>query len=222
MISIEVVSDHVCPWCYVGKRRLDKAVEQALAKHPDLNIHVSWQPFQLSPDMPREGRDRVEYYTQLFGEERAGQIMESMKDTGAADGIAFDTKPGARSPNTLSAHVLMLWAGEKDNVDTNQLAEKLFHAHHVDCEDIGDPEVLARIASEVGMDAGEVSTKLATGEDEDRVNALIQHSVARGVSGVPFFIVNDRYGISGAQPVEELAAAIDQISHEREAGAADA
>ena len=211
MISIEVVSDHVCPWCYVGKRRLDKAIEQTREKHPELDIHVSWQPFQLSPDMPREGRDRAEYYAQIFGEERASQIMESMHDTGAEEGIAFDTKPGARSHNTLSAHVVMFWAGENDNVDTNELAEKLFHAHHVECEDIGDHAVLTRIAGEVGLDVAAVGVKLAAGEDEDKISTLINHSVERGVSGVPFFIINSRYGISGAQPVEELVAAIAQI-----------
>jgi predicted DsbA family dithiol-disulfide isomerase len=207
-ISIEVVSDHVCPWCYVGKRRLEKAI----ARRPELDIRVSWLPFQLSPDLPREGLDRVEYYKQKFGEDRAQQIMESMQDTGLEEGIAFDTKPGARSPNTLSAHVLMLWAGENDNVDTNELIEKLFHAHHVVCEDIGDHAVLSRIAGEVGMNAAEVSTGLATGEDEDKAGALMQDSIERGVSGVPFFIVNGRYGISGAQPAEELVAAFDQIS----------
>lgn len=208
-LHVEVVSDHVCPWCYVGKRRL----EQAIARRPELAVTVSWQPFQLSPDMPREGRDRLVYYTEKFGEQRARQIMDSMKDTGAEEGIAFDTKPGARSPNTLSAHVLMLWAGGTHDVDVNELMEKLFYAHHVECEDIGDRAVLARIAGEVGMDSDEVSARLATGDDEDKVADLIQESVTRGVSGVPFFIINGRYGVSGAQPADELIAVFDQISN---------
>jgi len=207
-ISIEVVSDHVCPWCYVGKRRL----EAAIAQRPELDFNVIWQPFQLSPDMPREGRDRLENYHQIFGEERAHQIMDSMKDTGIDEGIAFTNKPGARSPNTLAAHALMLLAHDDEAINQNELAEKLFYAHHVECEDIGDLDVLVRIAGELGMNADAVKDKLEAGEAETGVMALIQESVARGVSGVPFFIINGQYGISGAQPADSFIAAFDQIA----------
>jgi len=206
-ISVEVVSDHVCPWCYVGKKRL----EAAIAQRPELTVQVNWQPFQLSPDMPREGHDRLEHYQQIFGEERATQIMQSMKDTGVDEGIAFDYKDGARSPNTLSAHVLMLLAGKDDSVSQNELAEKLFHAHHVVCEDIGDIDVLMRIADELGMDADAVREKLSSPEAESDVKDLIKKSVERGVTGVPFFIINDRYGLSGAQPIDSFLATFDQI-----------
>jgi len=206
-LHVEIVSDHVCPWCYVGKKRL----ESAIAQRPDLDFDVSWQPFQLSPDMPREGRKRLDHYREIFGEERAQMIMGSMKDTGVEEGIEFGSDPDAISPNTLSAHVLMLWASEDEGVDANALAEKLFHAHHVDCEDIGNHDVLARIAAEVGMDSSAVLARLAAGEDESRVTDLIQQSVARGVSGVPFFIVNGRFALSGAQPADTLAAAFDEI-----------
>ena len=153
-LHIEIVSDYVCPWCYVGKRRLESAIEQ----RPDLDIEVSWRPFQLSPDMPRSGRKRLEHYQQIFGAERAQTIMDSMKDTGHEEGIAFGSSPDAMSPNTLSAHVLTLWARENSSIDTNALAEKLFSAHHVDCENIGDHAVLSRIAGEVGMDAAQVQS----------------------------------------------------------------
>lgn len=206
-LHIEIVSDPVCPWCYIGKRRL----EAAIAQRPDLDMDVSWRPFQLSPDMPRAGRKRIEHYQQIFGAERAQTIMDSMKDTGREEGIAFGNSPDAVSPNTLSAHVLMLWARESDDIDVNVLAEKLFYAHHVACENIGDHAVLARIAGEVGMDVPEVLRNLASGKDEDRVQQLIQESVARGVSGVPFFIINNRYGLSGAQPPDAFLAALDQI-----------
>jgi len=207
-ISIEVVSDHVCPWCYVGKKRL----EAAIAQRPELDVQVVWQPFQLSPDMPREGHDRLEHYQHIFGEERAIQIMDSMKDTGVDEGIAFDYKEGARSPNTLSAHALMLLAHEDDSVDQNALAEQLFDAHHVACEDIGDINVLIRIAGELGMDADVVKEKLSSAETESEVKKLIQKSVERGVTGVPFFIINDRYGLSGAQPIDNFLATFDQIA----------
>lgn len=207
-IQVEVVSDHVCPWCYVGKRRL----EAALAKRSDLDVEITWQPFQLSPDMPREGKNRLVHYRQIFGDERAEQIMHSMKDTGVAEGIAFGNSPDAVSPNTLSAHVLMLWANEDSSVDAQALAEKLFHAHHVTCENIGDHDVLVRIAAEAGMDKNDVRDKLVAGVDEDRVQALIQQSVERGISGVPFFILNGHVGLSGAQTPEAIIQALDQVS----------
>jgi len=206
-LHIEVVSDYVCPWCYVGKRRL----ESAIAQRPDLDIAVSWRPFQLSPDMPRSGRKRLEHYQQIFGAERAQTIMDSMKDTGRDEGITFGSSSDAMSPNTLSAHVLMLWARENPDIDANALVEKLFSAHHVACENIGDHAVLARIAGEVGMDAAQVRQDLAAGKDEDRAQQLMQESAARGVSGVPFFIINGRYGVSGAQPADAFLAAFEQI-----------
>jgi len=205
-LQIEIVSDPVCPWCYIGKRRL----EQALAERPELDVAVQWTPFQLSPDMPREGHDRAEHYARIFGAERAQMIRESMRETGRAEGLDFDLKPGARSPNTLSAHVLMYWAA-KQGLDGSALAEKLFHAHHVDCENLGDPAVLARLAAELGMDQAQVRADLESGKDEDRVRELISASAARGVTGVPFFIFNQRYAVSGAQPADALLELIDRL-----------
>jgi predicted DsbA family dithiol-disulfide isomerase len=205
-LNIDIISDLVCPWCYVGKRRL----EQALARRPDLESRVNWLPFQLSPDMPREGTDRIAHYESIFGAERAHTILESMSHTGEEVGLKFQLKPGARSPNTLAAHVLMYWAGQTEGVDQNELAEKLFAAHHTDCENLGDPAVLARIAEEVGMDRAQVQTDLVTHKDEDMVVALIGQAKAAGVSGVPFFILNGQLALSGAQPPEILLQAIDQ------------
>jgi len=207
-INIEVVSDLVCPWCYVGKRRL----ENALAQRPDLNFTVAWQPFQLNSDMPREGRNRQAYYQEKFGPEKAAMLLDGLKQTGADEGISFGSDADAMAPNTLSAHVLMYWANADDSIDANDLAEKLFCAHHVACEDIGDHTVLSGIAGEVGMDEADVAERLAAREDEDIVKERIAQFVARGVSGVPFFIINGQYGISGAQPAENLASAFDQIA----------
>lgn len=209
-LKIEVVSDPVCPWCYVGKRRL----ESALGQRPGLDVDLQWQPFQLNPDMPRSGRNRREYYREKFGAETAETLLAGMQQTGEAVGIEFGSDPDAMAPNTLSAHVLMHWADVDEGVDANALAEKLFAAHHVACEDIGDHAVLVRIAGEVGMDEGEVAERLAAGIDEEAVKAKIAHSASLGVSGVPFFIVNGKYGISGAQPPEILIEAFDQISAE--------
>lgn len=207
-IRVEVVSDLVCPWCYVGKRRL----EAAIAQRPDLAVTIAWQPFQLSPDMPRRGRKRLEHYREIFGPERAEAIVNGMRQVGVEEKIAFGSDPEAMSPNTLSAHVLMHWATLDDRVDVNALAEKLFHAHHVACEDIGDHAVLRRIAGEVGMDAADVGKRLAARQDEDVIRERIAQFAARGVSGVPYFIINGRYGISGAQPADALVAAFDRIA----------
>lgn len=207
-LQIQIVSDLVCPWCYVGKRRL----ERALAARPDLPVHLTWLPFQLSPDMPREGKDRQAHYAAIFGAERARTIMDGMRQTGAAEGLRFEAGPGARSPNTLSAHVLLCWAGEHPGIDQNALAERLFAAHHTHAEDLGDPAVLARIAGEAGMDPAEVEAGLRAGRDEDRVQALIEEARQAGVSGVPFFIFNGQYAVSGAQPPEALLDVIDRLT----------
>jgi len=215
-LKIEIVSDFVCPWCYIGKKRVEKALEGA----PDVSADIVWRPFQLSPDMPREGRNRLAHYQEIFGEERAAKIMSNMRDTGEEEGIAFGSSPDAMSPNTLSAHTLLLWAEESPDVDADALAEALFRAHHVDCADLGDHEVLAQIAAAEGMDADEVKRRLAAAADEDRVQDAIRESQARGVSGVPFFIVDGKYGLSGAQPAEVLVDAFRQIAAEDEQGSA--
>ncbi|MCP4926339.1 MAG: DsbA family oxidoreductase [Gammaproteobacteria bacterium] len=206
-INLEVISDWVCPWCFVGKRRL----EAALAERPELNVTVTWQPFQLSPDIPREGLNREQYFQQIFGPERAVTIMDRLKQTGQEEGIAFGSHADAMAPNTLSAHVLMNWASADDRLDASELAEKLFHAHHVDCEDIGDHAVLTRIAGEVGMDVDAVAERLAAREDETLVKERIANSKTRSVSGVPFFVINGQHGLSGAQPTDVLLSAFDQI-----------
>ena len=158
--------------------------------------------------MPREGKDRQAHYAAIFGAERARAITDGMRQTGLAEGLHFEAGPGARSPNTLSAHVLLYWAGERPDVDQNDLVERLFAAHHTRSEDVGDPAVLARMAGEVGMDPVEVEARLRSGQDEDRVQALMEEARQVGVSGVPFFIFNRRLAVSGAQPAEVLVEAM--------------
>lgn len=207
-LQIQIVSDLVCPWCYVGKRRL----ERALAARPAIRAAISWLPFQLSPDMPREGKDRQAHYATIFGVDRARDIMAGMQQTAAAEGLRFETNPGARSPNTLSAHVLLYWADQAPNIDQNALAERLFAAHHCASEDLGDPAVLARIAGEAGMDPMTVAADLRAGKDEDRVQALAAEARQAGVSGVPFFIFDRQHAASGAQPPEALLEILDRLS----------
>lgn len=213
-LQIQIVSDPVCPWCYVGKRRL----ERALAERPALPVEIRWLPFQLSPDLPREGRDRESHYASIFGAGRARAIMEQMATVGAEEGIRFESRPGARSPNTLSAHVLLHLAGLPEaraaGVDQSLVAEKLFAAHHTDAEDLSDPAVLARLAGEAGMDPVAVESRLRAGSDEAEVTAMIAAARASGISGVPYFIVGGRYGLSGAQPVATLVEVLDRLRTE--------
>lgn len=207
-MKIQIVSDPVCPWCYIGKRRLDRA----LASRPEISAEISWLPYQLAPDLPREGRDRVEHYRSLFGEARARLIIEQMRETAREEGLEFQLKPGARSPNTLSAHVLMLLASEDQGVDSSRLADLLFSAHHERCEDLGDPAVLVRLGAEAGLDAAGLAGRIADPEAEQRVRELIGAAAAAGVSGVPFFIFEGRWAVSGAQPAEALAQLLDRLA----------
>jgi len=214
VIKIQIISDPVCPWCYIGKRRLDAA----LAARPALQATLGWLPYQLSPETPREGRDRVAHYESIFGAERARVIMEQMTDTARGEGLDFQLKPGARSPNTLRAHALLYRAAGHPQADQSLVAEQLFAAHHEACEDIGDLEVLARIAGDAGMDAVIERDRLASGADEPAVQALIKQVQELGVNGVPFFIINDRYAFSGAQPSEAVTDLLDRVVRETGAG----
>lgn len=207
-LDIEVVSDFACPWCLVGKRRLDRA--RVLCT--DFDLRVTWSPYQLNPDMPREGRNRREYYSNKFGPERYQDLRAHLEAAGMEDGITFCDTPEAAAPNTLSAHVLMWWGSTSEAVDENALADRIFHAHHVACENIGDLDVLVRIAGESGMDSDSVRERLGSREDEALVQERIAESAARGVHGVPFFIVANRFTISGAQPAELLAAEFVRVA----------
>ncbi len=209
-LHIEVVSDFVCPWCYIGKKRLEQALEMC----PDIDAEVVWQPFQLSPDMPREGCNKHEHYIEIFGAEKAGEIEARMQNTGVEEGISFGSSPDAVSPNTLSAHALLYRASQQSSVDTSALADRLFEEHHVNCANIGDHQLLSAIAAEFGMDGEAELRDLASGRDEDSVREMIQASATRSVSGVPFFIINGRYGISGAQPPEMLVKTFKQVLNE--------
>ncbi len=208
MITIDIVSDHVCPWCYVGKRRLESALEQ----RPDIEVEINWRPFQLNPDIPREGEDRLQHMQSIFGPERAQMILDKLPEFGAQDGLQFAFKKGSRAPNTLAAHTLMHWAGEISADTQHQLQELLFKANFIDCEDIGDLTILARFAAEVGMDPDAVLKKLQTQEDEPVVLDEIRQSQKQGISGVPCFIFNNEHAVEGAQSVDNLVAVLDQLS----------
>lgn len=206
-LTIDVVSDVVCPWCYIGKRRLEAALEGREGPAPV----VRWHPFQLNPDIPPGGVDREQYMRDKFGPpERTRDMRQRILDVGRDAGIAFDFEAIARQPNTLDAHRLIGWAQSVDEDRADDLVERVFAAYFTQGVDVGDPQELARIAGEAGYDAAAAAQWLASGEGRREVGAAVAEAQRIGVSGVPFFIFNGRLAVSGAHPPEVLRDAMAQ------------
>lgn len=204
-LAIDVVSDVVCPWCYLGKHRL----EQALAAVPEIDAEIRWRPFQLDPTIPPEGVDRAEYVRRKFGgPEALDGPHQHLAQAGAAAGIDYHFDRITRSPNTIDAHRLLRWAAEAGA--EGPLVEHLFHLYFSDGADIGSHAVLAQAAQDVGMDADAVARDLATDRDRAQVQADIQSASRAGITGVPCFIFDRRAAVMGAQSPEVLVSAIRQ------------
>jgi predicted DsbA family dithiol-disulfide isomerase len=205
VLTIDVVSDVVCPWCYLGKKRL----ERALAQESGEPIAVHWRPYQLDPSIPKDGLDRRAYMINKFGNDgRIEAAHERLRSLGAEEGIAFAFEKIARAPNTLDAHRLIRWAfvtGAQDKV-----VDRLFKLYFEEGRDIGDRALLIETARECGMDGDIVEKLFAEGADEDEVRAEIAEAQRLGVTGVPFFIFAQRFGVPGAQDAETLSGAIAQ------------
>ena len=203
-LTIDIVSDAVCPWCYVGKRKL----EAALAMKAGVAVEVRWRPYQLDPTIPPGGLPRQDYMAKKFGSaERVAEIYARIEGVGRDAAIPFAFNKIVRSPNTLDAHRVIRWAASAGVQDA--VVERLFKAFFEDGEDIGEPAALARLAGEAGLDA-ELVRELLSGEaDKDAVRAEIAEAQRLGVTGVPFFIIGGRYAVSGAQSAEVLASAIE-------------
>jgi len=211
-LTIDIISDVVCPWCYIGKRRLEAALAQLAAREPAVRPFVSWHPFQLNPDLPREGIDRRAYVEGKFGgPERAREVYERIREAGAEVGIAFAIDTIARQPNTRDAHRLVSWAQAQGDADV--LVERLFRAYFLEGRFVGDQGVLATIAGEAGLDAAAARAYLATGQGEDAIVAMDRRVRELGVGGVPFFIFEGRVAVSGAQEPQAL---LDAIAEARE------
>ncbi|MDB5572055.1 MAG: disulfide bond formation protein DsbA [Hyphomicrobiales bacterium] len=210
-IEIDVVSDVVCPWCFVGKRRL----EAALALAPDVDVGVHWRPYQLDATIPPEGISRTDYLTRKFGPDKASQMHARLESVGQEVGIPFAFDRIARSPNTLNAHRLIRWAGELGEDVQGKVKERLQTLYFLEGGDIGDLDTLASAAQACGMDGAETRRKLATDEDVDMVRADIESAQRMGVNGVPFFIIDGKYGVSGAQAPETIVEAIRHALKER-------
>jgi predicted DsbA family dithiol-disulfide isomerase len=208
-LSIDVVSDVVCPWCFIGKRRLAAALAQVGSRGGLARPVATWQPFELNPDLPREGVDRRDYLDAKFGgRARAAQIYERVRVVGASVGIEFAFDRISRQPNTLDAHRLIAWAQARG--DAEPLVERLFRAYFVEGRSIGEQDVLADIAAEAGLDRSEARAMLRTGDGEAAVRAAIRRFVELGVSGVPFFIFGNRVAVSGAQEPQVLLEALGE------------
>jgi predicted DsbA family dithiol-disulfide isomerase len=207
-IAIDVVSDVVCPWCFIGKRRLEAALEQYAKEQPDAPAPViTWRPFQLNPDLPAEGMPRAEYVARKFGP-RGGAVYERVSMVGRQVGIPFAFERIARQPNTLAAHSLIELAQATGQQDA--AVEAFFRAYFLDGVDLTARENLVAVAKGAGLDPAEVEKWL---DDAQAREAVAQEEVrAReiGIEGVPFFIFNSRLAVSGAQPSEVLLDAMKQ------------
>jgi predicted DsbA family dithiol-disulfide isomerase len=206
---IDIVSDAICPWCYIGKRQLERAL--AVLGQEGLHFSVHWNPFQLNPDMPAEGRDRAAYRARKFGSaEKAAALDARITEAAAGVGLAFRTGLMTRTPNTIQAHRLIWFAGQRDAAMEqprdlqNATMEAVFKAYFMQGADIGEIETLAACAAEAGLDAGEVMAFLTGNLAEQEMRAADNAAREAGVSGVPSFFL-DGYGLfSGAMPAETM------------------
>ncbi len=213
-MHIEIWSDLVCPYCYIGKRNFETAL--ARFEHRD-DVEVSWRSFQLAPDLPRDVEGDVHDYLAAKyggGRERAKEMNARVTETAAAAGLTYNLDSAVLG-NTFDAHRVTHLAARHGLQD--EAEERLFRAYFTESEHLADPETLVRLASEIGLDPGEVRTMLAGDEFADAVRADIQAAHEMGISGVPTFVVDRRYAITGAQPPELILRALEQIAAARDA-----
>ena len=207
MIRLDIFSDPICPWCLIGKTLLDRALES----RPDHPFAVAWHPFQLNPDMPREGVDRRTYLEAKFGgKAQAVEVYARVAEAARNAGLEINFEAMERTPNTLDAHRLIHWAGLEGR--QNAVVDALFRAYFREGRDIGDPAELVQIAAAAGMDGDVAARLLATEADRDDLIARDRDARQKGVSAVPTFLVAQQYVLSGAQPVALWQQAIDEIT----------
>ena len=201
---LEVVSDTICPWCYVGKRRLEAALAVI---GDDLPVDIRWRPYELNPDMPREGMDRQAYRSRKFGSwERSRQLDAQVKAAGASDGLDFHQERIEKTPNTLSSHVLIRLAGETNS--QSRIVEALFSAYFTEGRDVGDPDVLATIGAGAGLDRTTIERALENEILRADVKAEARGFAQSGISGVPTVLLNRFSLFSGAQQPELIERAL--------------
>ena len=209
LFTIDVISDVVCPWCYIGRRRLGTALTQFAAEAPRVRPIVSWHPFQLNPDLPREGIDRRLYLERKFGGSRsAAGIYARVMAAGKSVGIDFAFDKIDRQPNTLDAHRLISWAQAQGSAE--EVVERLFRAYLIEGRSIGERDVLVEVAAEAGLPAQAAHAHLASNEGAAMVAEMDRRVRELGVTGVPFFIFGGKLAVSGAHEPHVLAGAMAQ------------
>ena len=195
MIYVDIVSDTICPWCYIGKRRFERALD--LSGRND--IAISWRPFQLNPDMPPEGMTRDDYVRAKFGGgDRPRQIYQAIAESGREAGIEFQFSKIKRTPNTVLSHRLIHWSAKQEHQD--EVVAELFKAYFEDGLDLGDLDILVECANRAGLDQELARKFLLSEEGRQEVVASDVYARRLGINGVPCFIVNRKYAVSGAQP----------------------
>src|SRR5450755_1329143 len=215
-VVIDIVSDVVCPWCYIGKRR----IENALALAPDVPVVVHWRPFFLNDWVPREGISREEYLTTKFGSVEAYKgIAGRVVVAASEEGLVYRPDLVKRQPNTIDCHRLIHWAEAQGKAAA--MKQRLMELYFRDGGDLTDIDVLVQAAADCGLDADDVRRRLATDEDVERISAQAQEAADKGVSGVPTYVFAEKYAAYGAQPPDQLARAISQVSAEVNAQAAE-
>ena len=215
-LKIDIVSDVVCPWCYIGKKR----IESALALVPDVPVEVTWRPFFLNPWVPREGISREDYLTTKFGSVDAYKgIAGRVVVAAGEEGLTYRPELVRRQPNTIDCHRLIHWADAQGKAA--EMKQRLMELYFRDGGDLTEGDVLVQAASDVGLDADDVRRRLATDEDVALISGWAQEASDKGISGVPTFVFAQKYAISGAQAPELLARAIRQVSAEVNAQAAE-
>ncbi|MCR9073820.1 MAG: DsbA family oxidoreductase [Alphaproteobacteria bacterium] len=208
-MRIDIFSDVICPWCFIGKRRL----ERALALRPHDRVEIHWRAFQLNPDMPVQGMPRQTYVqTKFGGAERASQIYETIRENGRKEGLDFQFEKIGTTPNTVRAHRLIRFAA--DNGVSDALVERLFTAYFYDGLDIGELAVLADLAAEAGLDRETALTFLESNESVADVLAETRFAYENGINGVPCFIFDRRYALAGAQEPEAFFPLFELVQNE--------
>ena len=208
-IPVDVVSDVMCPWCYIGKRRL----ERAFAASPGTLLDIRWRPYQLDATIPEDGMDRQAYLKRKFGSaDGVEQVYKPVRDAGAAEGIAFRFDAIKRSPNTINAHRVIRWSHSMGRQD--QIVERLFELYFIEGADLTDKQVLTDAAANAGMERDIVDRLINSDADIDETKHEIALAQQMGVTGVPTFIVGHKYAVVGAQGPEVIAGAIAKVKQE--------
>ncbi len=208
-LPIDMVSDVVCPWCFIGKRRL----ERATALRPDIPVEIRFRPYFLNPWVPREGMSREAYLTAKFGSpERYRAMAQRVASAAAAEGLTYALDQIARQPNTLDCHRLILWAGESGRA--GEMKQRLMQLYFAEGADLSDRDVLVAAARSCGLDADQVRIELAGEKDVERIEREAESARQAGIDGVPCFILGGAVAVQGAQSPEHLAQAIDRAAEE--------